>query len=173
MLQAPTGFGKTLLAAAVVDGARRKGKRVIFVVPALSLIDQTVQAFGEEGIVEVGVGFHELSDFNQPVQVASVQTLMRRKIPAADVVVIDEAHRWFDFYGKWMSDPEWAKVPFIGLSATPWTKGLGKHYDDLLIAATTRDLIDAGYLSQFRVFAPSHPDLGAVRTVRGTITKAT
>ena len=32
--------------------------------------------------------------------------------------------------------------PFIGLSATPWTRGLGKHYDDLIIAATTADLIE-------------------------------
>ena len=46
-------------------------------------------------------------------------------------------------------------------------RGLGKHYDDLLIAATTSDLIDAGFLSRFRVFAPSHPDLSQVRTVAG------
>jgi superfamily II DNA or RNA helicase len=53
------------------------------------------------------------------------------------------------------------------LSATPWTKGLGKHYDDLIIGATTRQLIREGYLSPFRVFAPSHPDLTGVRTVAG------
>ena len=33
-----------------------------------------------------------------------------------------------------MKRPEWANVPFVGLSATPWTKGLGKHYDDLIVA---------------------------------------
>ena len=44
MLQAPTGFGKTILLAAVVDGALRKGKRVVAVVPALSLIDQMIAA---------------------------------------------------------------------------------------------------------------------------------
>src|SRR5690606_34152599 len=58
-------------------------------------------------------------------------------------------------------------IPFIGLSATPWAKGLGKHYDDLIIASTTQELIDAGYLSDFKVFAPSHPDLSKVRTVAG------
>jgi len=35
VLQAPTGFGKTRLAAAVVEGALAKQKRVIFTVPAL------------------------------------------------------------------------------------------------------------------------------------------
>jgi len=169
MLQAPTGFGKTLLGAAIVEGALRKGKRVIFAVPALSLVDQTVAAFWAEGIRDVGViqGAHEMTNWNRPVQVASVQTLQRRPLPEADVVMIDEAHRWFDFYGKWMAQDGWRSVPFIGLSATPWTKGLGKHFDDLLIAATTTDLIDGGYLSPFRVFAPSHPDLTGVRTIAG------
>ncbi|MER8170563.1 DEAD/DEAH box helicase family protein, partial [Acinetobacter baumannii] len=38
MVQAPTGSGKTVLAGAIVKGARAKGKRVLFVVPAISLI---------------------------------------------------------------------------------------------------------------------------------------
>ncbi len=166
MLQAPTGFGKTLLSAAITDGARRKGKRVLFVVPALSLINQTVEAFAAEGILEVGViqGNHELTDWSMPVQVASVQTLERRRMPECDIAIVDEAHRWFKFYERWFAE---AQYPIIGLSATPWAKGLGKHYDDLLIAATTQELIDAGYLSRFKVYAPSHPDLSDVRTVAG------
>ena len=171
MLQAPTGFGKTMLAAVVVEGAMAKGKRVVFVVPALSLIDQTVEAFEAEGIsgYDIGVmqGWHERTNPACPIQVASVQTLQRRKLPEADVVVIDEAHRMFEAVNRWMGEPDWQRIPFIGLSATPWTKGLGKFYDDLLIAATTGDLIEKGYLSRFRVFAPSHPDLGGVRTVAG------
>lgn len=169
LVQAPTGFGKTILAAAITEGAMLKGNRVVFVVSALSLIDQTVQAFWREGITDVGViqADHTLTDWSKPIQVASVQTLQRRRLPDADVVVIDEAHRWFKFYGDWMKRPNWRDVPFIGLSATPWTRGLGKHYDDLIVAATTADLIEAGYLAPFRVFAPSHPDLTGVRTVAG------
>jgi len=167
MLHLPTGAGKTLTAAHIIHGARAKGNRVIFAVPAISLVDQTVRAFHAEGISCVGVlqGIHELTDPSQPVQVASIQTLMRRRIPDAQMVIVDEAHRWFDFMGEWMA--KWDRIPFIGLSATPWTKGLGKHYDDLIIAATTEDLIREGYLSKFRVFAPSKPDLTGVRTVAG------
>jgi DNA repair protein RadD len=169
VLQAPTGFGKTRLATVVVEGALAKKKRVIFTVPALSLVDQTVKAFWDDGIRDVGViqGTNAMTDWSRPVQVASVQTLQRRPIPEADVVLIDECHRWFDFYGKWMADPAWQCRPFIGLSATPWTRGLGQYFDDLIIAATPQDLISQGYLSPFRVFAPSHPDLTGVRTVAG------
>ena len=92
---------------------------------------------------------------------------MRREIPPADLVFIDEGHKIFSFYGKWFTDPAWKDVPFIGLSATPWAKGLGRLYQELIIAATTQDLIDLGYLSKFRVFAPAHPDLKGVRTVAG------
>lgn len=169
MLQAPTGFGKTVISAAIVEGALRKDNPVLFVVPFLSLVDQTVEKFAEQGIESVGVmqGYHPQTDAKQPVQVASVQTLMRRSLPKAGIVLIDEAHRWFDFYGKWMAMPEWADVPFVGLSATPWAKGLGKHYDDLLVPTSTKELIAEGWLSPFKVFAPSHPDLSKVRTVAG------
>lgn len=167
LLKAPTGFGKTVIASHIIEMARAKGKRVIFVVNAVSLVDQTATKFIEEGLSDIGViqGIHELTNYAMPVQICSVQTLMRRNIPAADLVIIDEAHNWFKFYADWMH--KWNRVPFIGLSATPYTKGLGKHYDELLIPATTQELIDEGWLSGFRVFAPSHPDLKGVRTLAG------
>jgi DNA repair protein RadD len=169
VLQAPTGFGKTVVAAAIVEKALAKGKRVIFTVPKLSLIDQTVERFNEEGIKAIGViqGYHPGTDGTQPVQVASIQTLRRRKLPEADLVLVDEAHEIHDFYRDWMAKPEWQTVPFVGLTATPWTKGIGKLYDDLIVPTTTAELIEKGFLSKFKVFAPSHPDLRGVKTVAG------
>jgi DNA repair protein RadD len=169
MLQAPTGFGKTLTAAHIIQRALDKGNRVIFTVPALSLVDQTVAAFAAEGIHSIGVmqGYHPGTDGEQPLQVCSVQTLARRQKPEAAIVLIDEAHLAFKSVHEWMADPAWTAVPFIGMSATPWTRGLGKHYDDLIVAPMTGDLIRDGYLSPFVVFAPSAPDLADVRTVAG------
>lgn len=169
MVQAPTGMGKTVLASHIVSGARAKNNRVCFVVPSLSLIDQTVQSFWSDGIRDIGViqADHPMTNYACPVQVASVQTLARRNHNRLefDVVVVDEAHVLHKSLIRWMQD--WSQIPFIGLSATPWTRGLGKYYDDLIVASTTQDLIDAGYLSDFRVFAPSHPDLSGVKTVAG------
>jgi DNA repair protein RadD len=169
MLQLATGAGKTLIASAITVGFRAQDRRVLFVVPAIELVDQTLEKFYREGLRDVGVmqADHWRTDWSKPVQIASVQTLMRRDIPRADIVFIDEAHRWFDLYRKLMLDPAWADVPFIGLSATPWTPGLGSYYRELIVAATTQDLIDTGYLSNFKVFAPGHPDLRGVHTVAG------
>lgn len=169
VVQAPTGAGKTLVGAALIDSALKKGKRILFVVPALSLIDQTVGVLQGEGVDDVGVmqAMHEMTDGRCKVQVASVQTLMKRQFPDCDMIIIDEVHRWFEFYAKMVLDPAHAKKPIIGLSATPWTKGLGSYFTKLLQPVTTQQLIDQGYLSDFRVYGPSHPDLSGVRTVAG------
>jgi DNA repair protein RadD len=169
MVQLATGAGKTHIASAMTAGYRQQNKPVIFTVPAIELVDQTLEKFHREGIRDVGVmqAQHWRTDTSRPIQIASVQTLMRREIPPAELVFIDEAHKIFNFYSKWFTDPAWKDVPFIGLSATPWAKGLGRLYQDLIIAATTQDLIGVGYLSKFRVFAPAHPDLKGVRTIAG------
>jgi superfamily II DNA or RNA helicase len=169
LVQGPTGFGKTLVAAHIVQGALGKGKRVAFVVPKLTLIDQTVAAFEHEGIQALGVmqGNHERTDHTQPVQVCSAQTLARRSRPDVDIVIVDEAHELHKSMLSWLVDPRSSAVLFIGLSATPWSRGLGKYYDDLIIAATTAELIEAGFLCNFMAFAPSDPDLSNVSIIAG------
>jgi len=169
VVQMPTGAGKTICAAAIINLAREKNKRVIFCVPALSLIDQTIERFEGTGIWDLGViqAMHERTDSEAPLQVASVQTLMRRKIPPVDLVIIDECHVNFKFYTDWFNHPDWRNVPFIGLTATPWAKGMGKLWDDLIIGTTTQELIDSKDLCDFKVFAPSHPDLTGVKTIAG------
>lgn len=168
--QAPTGSGKTLVAATIVDGALRKNNRLTFCVPSISLIDQTVEMFWAEGIKDVGViqANHPQTDWSRPIQVASIQTIRSRGVyPESAVVVIDECHQLHKEHIQWLQHPEWQSVPFIGLSATPWTRGLGRYFQSLLVMSTTKDLIEAGYLSPFRVYAADHPNLTGVKTVGG------
>ena len=165
--QLPTGAGKTRLAAEIVNGALAKGRTVSFTVPAISLIDQTVESFAMEGIDHVGVmqGNHERTDMTAPVQVCSLQTLALRGCPDTDIVIVDECHKRFDVLNTWMAKRP--QTTFIGLSATPWARGLADQWTDLICPVRMQDLIDQGLLSPFRVYAPSHPDLSGVKTVAG------
>lgn len=173
VLQAPTGAGKTLTSAKIVSMALEKGKRVIFTCPAISLIDQTVEKFQREGIEDIGViqADHWMTNSAAQVQVASVQTLARRTIPQADLVIVDESHNQHKNVLKWMAHPDWKSVPFIGLSATPWARGMGKHWDDLIVVSTTPELTAQGYLVPIVGYAPSKPDLSGVSSYAGDFNK--
>ena len=169
ILQMPTGSGKTILAVHMAAGALEKRKRLTFVVPAIGLVDQTFERFTENGIDPLLIGViqvdHPWRRPTAPIQISTAQRLARRDRPETDFVVIDEAHLRHKAVEEWMD--EQPDMYFIGLTATPWSQGLGQRYDDLLKPITTRDLIDLGRLSKFRVFAPSHPDLSKVRTQAG------
>ena len=164
IVAAATGFGKTVLAGEIVSRALAKGNRVMFVVPRISLINQTVERFYEQGITEIGViqGQHPMTDYSKPVQIASIQTLEKRKMPHVDLVIIDEAHELRQFYFKWFE--EWNKTHFVGLSATPWREGLGADglWQDLVCPGTLSDLIEEGLLSKFEVFAGKKIDVKGV-----------
>jgi len=169
VMMAPTGTGKTRIAGEITSLMEKRDKKVVFTVPRIDLIDQTLESFYADGITGIGViqANHAATDWSQPIQIASVQTLTRRGFPDADLVIVDEAHLAFETIYRWQQEkPE---TPFLGLTATPWTRGMGQEgrYDDLIVCGTTAEMIDKGYLSDFKVFAPSHPDLSGVHTKMG------
>lgn len=163
-LAAPTGFGKTRTAAAILDGVWRKGNRGIFILDRIQLIDQTVKAFDGFGI-PCGViqADHERTDPRQPIQIASVQTLQRRRrLPDVDIAIIDECDMCYSFHRK-MAEM-YNAIPFIGLTATPYTKSMGTLYNNLLVPATMKELISEGFLTPIRYYAPDIPDLKGIRS---------
>lgn len=82
----------------------------------------------------------------------------------AEGILVHNCHVQFGIYERWMKE---SPALFIGLSATPWAKGMGKKWDRLIKSTPMSDLIDMGYLSPFRVFAPSIPNLDGIATVAG------
>jgi superfamily II DNA or RNA helicase len=168
LLCAPTAAGKTRISACVVHLASNRGKQSHFVVDRENLIDQTSRTFDQfrvaHGIVQQK---HWRYRPYERAQVLSIQTVMRRgwpDEPKPDFVIVDEAHTVHDDTKKRLA----AGDTFgLGLTATPFTKGLGQIYDTLINVETTNRLIEQGALVPYRIFAPSQPNMEGVKVNAG------
>lgn len=161
-----TGAGKTVIAGTMLGECHRKAKRAVFVVDRISLIDQTSKTLDDFGIPHgVIQANHWRAQPWQRIQVASIQTLARRGWPEdVDLIVIDECHSLYSEVTKRIDKRD---AVTIGLSATPFTKGLGRHYQAVVSVTTTRTLQADGFLVPFRVFAASEPDMRGAKVKAG------
>lgn len=165
ILCAPTGSGKTVIASELMRAATAKFSRSLFLVDRLALLDQTSQVFDDYGIAHgIIQGDHWRHRPYERVQICSQQTLARRAWPEADLIIVDEAHTVTETVKQRISKRDCVT---IGLTATPFTRGLGKLYDALVNVTTTDTLIRTGFLSNYRIFAASEPDMTGVKVVAG------
>lgn len=164
------------MAFQMILGALAKGKRVAFIANRKELVGQASRRLTRAGIPHGVVQAENSRNLDARVLVCSIDTLHRRGLPDdVGLILIDEAHavagskKYRDLLFKLNL------VPVVGLSATPFSPGLGKHCDELrgplfqeLVEATTiRELIDQDFLCDLDVFAPADPDLTGVKTQRG------
>lgn len=169
ILASPTGSGKTEIAAYLLHECHQKGRRGVFVADRINLIDKTSQVFAGYGIPHgVIQGTHWRHQPWQRIQVASAQTLATRGWPDADLIIVDEAH---GIQQTVMDRIIPRRTVCIGLTATPFTKGLGKVYKRVVTVRTTNQLISDGYLAPFDIWAASEPDMTDAGVEAGEWTK--
>jgi superfamily II DNA or RNA helicase len=196
LLVAPTGAGKTVIASHIIECSTGLGNRILFLAHRRELITQAFKkcigcscrpGYDHDTLMRdplctadglprkmVGVlmGDDRRRNPGAVVQVASVDTLRNRAKPHADLIIVDEAHRSLarTYQAIVAAYPEAA---IIGLTATPYRadgRGLGDAYDELVVVASPRELIDQGALVEPRVFtvpAKDLPDLSRVRVKGG------
>ena len=172
LYQAPTGSGKTVTFSHVVEGAVRKGNRVWIVAHRQELVAQSSRALESLGIHHGLVQSGSYAGM-EPVQVCSVQTLVRRleagKMGDVELIVPDEAHH--STAGSWRKVMDARpKARILGVTATPERldgQGLGRAYggvfDALVLGPPVAELMKRGYLSPYTLYAPpSTLDMGRV-----------
>ncbi len=159
LLQLPTGGGKTKIATALLASA----SWAQFIVHRKELIEQTSRSFLSAGVAHSFVAADKPYDPDAAVLLCGIVTLAERMgvVLPPDIVVWDEAHH--------LNAATWAEVMraypdalHIGLTATPQRldgRGLGEHFETMVLGPSVRWLIDNAYLSDFDYYGP--PPSGA------------
>lgn len=182
VLELVTAGGKTQIAVAMIQAAVAKGGRCLFVVNRTQLLNQTVERFASQGIDAGIIQGKNTAGTHKRVLVASIATLHLRPKEMPDdlaLLVIDEAHAaGGDSRLHKLIHHVHAKSPkaaVIGLTATPWASGMGKHYEALegplfqskVCPITAEELIEQGYLCDCTIYAPGSPDMTGVKVTAG------
>jgi DNA repair protein RadD len=174
ILQLATGAGKTVIFAEVIR--RLSGQRVLVLVHRRELIKQASRKLADAGVEHGVIAAGFASNPSAAVQIGSIQTIVRRldALPEFDQIVIDECHH--ARAESWRRVLEmWPRARVLGCTATPARldgKGLGVAHGGLFEAIVCgppiAELIEDGYLSPVRCFAPARViDTSGLRTRLG------
>ena len=159
VLCAGTGAGKTVIASHLLRQADRKGAYALFLVDRIALVNQTsatLDAYGiQHGILQ-GSGHPRFAPLEN-VQVCSIMTLANRSLPREpSLIIYDECHAQYKSTLDYMAQhPNAVK---IGLTATPFSKGMGQHWDGMVNVIPTRALIEGGHLIQPKMYVAKSPE---------------
>jgi superfamily II DNA or RNA helicase len=151
-----TGSGKTLTIAELLRLASLRKKRSIFTIHRQELLHQTMEAFTELGIDYGVIASGHKEDTRKIVQIAMIDTLRRRlhRIEPPDLFAADEVHHavsktWSSVFDAFKQSKT------VGLTATAMRldgKGLGKHFQKLVLGPSPAEFIEQGYLSPYKVY---------------------
>lgn len=167
MLVAPTGAGKTEMAMELLEAAAQKGNRAAMILDRIVLCNQTSERLDKYGI---GHGVLQSGHWryrpHELIQVCSAQTLEKRgSLPNTKLLIVDEAHNTRRQTIEFIKNNPHIKV--VGLSATPFTKGLGQTYTNVVSAISTGELVNRGRLAPLRVFIAKEIDMTGAAKVAG------
>ena len=172
IVQAPTGSGKSVVFAELIRRAMDKDRDVLFLVHRRELIYQAQAHLARAG-VDAGIIMAGEEYFPAPVQLASVQTLYRRRdrldLSRFGLVIIDEAHHHgAKTYTDIVSKVRGAWV--VGFTATPVRKGgqlLGDVFDTIVLGPKVAELQAQGFLCGTEYMSGKIPDLTGIKTTGG------
>lgn len=172
MYQLVTGGGKTVLFVDIIKKFMLAKKRVILLAHREELINQAWEHLYKNSIMAGIIKADIKPNYSLACQVASIQTCARRKaLPAADVVIFDEAHHCQDdnSYGNLLMN-HYPRSYGLGVTATPYRlggKGFTNMFNKLITGPSFKELVEAGYLTPLRYFVASIPDLSKVKIRSG------
>ena len=172
ILYAPTGAGKTEMAIELLRATKEKGNKAAMLLDRIVLCDQTSQRLEkysiDHGVMQSG---HWRYRPYERIQVCSAQTLEKRgSFPGLNLLIVDECHQTREQTVEFIKNNPDVKV--IGLTATPFTKGLGKIYENVVSSISTKELVDQGVLVPLQVFIAKEINMDGAKKVAGEWSQA-
>lgn len=169
LINAPTGYGKTILSYQICKDAIAKNNRVLFTSHRIGLAEQSRDKFSSLNpsfLQGDSDGYFE--DYS--LLVATIQTLANTEIKEPKIILIDEVHYGYETGFIQKIFLRWPDVIFIGLSATPVDNKdfLLDGFDSIIADYQTVDLIDLGWLVPFKIYSPVSFDLSNVKISSST-----
>lgn len=162
IIQGATGTGKTPIMAAICEMATQKNKRVWIIVPRTELLGQASSHLRKWNVSHGIIDPSHNESRAYKIHVVSKDTLIRRydRVKnAPDLILWDECHIAID--QQITAYNNFPDTKFIGMTATPERgdgRGLsieaGGIYDDLILGESIPWMIERGYLSQGKYYAP-------------------
>ena len=152
---------------AIMKAVSEDYKKTAMILDRIVLVEQTSIRLSKYGI-EHGVmqSNHWRDRPNERIQICSAQTLERRlNFPDIELLVIDEAHIMRAKTVEFIKNNPQIKV--IGLTATPFTKGLGDIYTHVVGASPTGELIEKNWLVPLKVYIAKEIDMSGVTKLAG------
>lgn len=178
LLVLPTGCGKTIVFAKVIEHIVRSGGRVLVLAHRAELLEQAADKLYKSTGLKCAVEKAEQSCIRSfyRVVVGSVQTMTREKRLNQfdenyfDAIIIDEAHHCLsDSYQRVLEHFPGANV--LGVTATPDRgdmKNLGEYFDALAYEYTLPRAIREGFLCPIKAQTiPLRLDIAGVSTSGG------
>lgn len=157
VLALPTGGGKTVIFSYITERATAIGNKTLILVHRRELVSQSSETLTKLG-VDHGIIAAGWKQSDAPVQIASVQTLVRRLNSCTfkpDLIIIDEAHH--AAASTWTRVLEhFSSAKRLGVTATPMRldgKGLGQFFDELVIGPSVAELTEQKHLTPARCFS--------------------
>lgn len=172
LYQLPTGGGKTRVMAELCKLGEAKGSYVVILAPRRELVYQIRASLEGEGVSPGIIMAGERQGLYKRTHVCSFDTLHARAIqrtkidlPRADLVLVDEAHLAVADSRREILEayPEARHVLVTATPARGDGRGLCEIADDMVLGPSITELVDLGFLLPLRYFAPSEPDLAAVK----------
>ncbi len=154
-----TGAGKGTLALHMIKKRLLQGKRCLFLVHSLSILNDTIAKASDMGFKFGIIQGNNTRDIDEPFIIASTLSLIK-KSNHFDFICWDEAHHIYSAMFKYIENNPSAEI--VGFTATPFNPKMSSIFNHVISPVTANQLTNDGVLVPLRLKMATRIDISNV-----------